>query len=555
MVRDWGSRVAMGLLSGSLLVACGGDDTGSAEGAVTAGTDTSPSTGTGGAGRALCSDVDRGSPYPPGIPWAGVHAGPANDDFLPCDTADEYVQAWRALEGLAVAQPSTFSPDGRVLYVTTANPQADGCRVHALDVETGAVNWCITAEPDVIGSSVEVDADGLLYLTAGDEVRSLQPDGSLRWATEVPVATTPEVRTGAVGLHFTPDGHVATVTNDGIVLMLSREDGAILASLDLKAEFGFVPASGSTGGSFSALLPPEVVADFEGLFGDQVDELLGVFFGSSPAFSDNTLGIAPDGTLFVVGGGIDVDNGSLMQVSVGGTVDAPTLSGGWYVPLMGGSATSPSISPDGRWVSVGDGQVPLGFLSPSAGNIYVIDIEACDANSDGSSDEAVCGPVHRLVLPGGAILGSPALLDGPVSYTWDVAIGNLIEGAEADVTAWSGGDVVWRAALPDNLNWTSTVSITNNHVFGTGSSFTDSGTTVLGLSFPGEASHELLLLSRSDGSVAFRAPVPDDGTASASLGPDGSIYVNMLALLSSLSLETRPSGGVVKFSPVYADAQ
>ena len=66
--------------------------------------------------------ADRGFPYPPTVPYVGVHANPQNNDLVACDASPSYVQVWHALQGFAIAQPNTFSPDGQVTYVTTSQP-------------------------------------------------------------------------------------------------------------------------------------------------------------------------------------------------------------------------------------------------------------------------------------------------------------------------------------------------------------------------------------------------------------------------------------------------
>jgi len=110
---------------------------------------------------------DQPFPYPSGIPYVGIHAGPANSDIVGCASAGTFTRSWHALEGLGVVQPNTFSPDGLTTYVTTTHPDTDGCRVHALDATTGALAWCLSYPEDVARSAVEVDAEGNLYVAAG----------------------------------------------------------------------------------------------------------------------------------------------------------------------------------------------------------------------------------------------------------------------------------------------------------------------------------------------------------------------------------------------------
>ena len=100
---------------------------------------------------------ERADPYPDGIPYVGIHAEPGNSDVISCTTATSFGEHWRALEGLGLTQPNTFSPDGQTTYATTTNPEPDGCRLHAVDVSTGEVLWCRSYPPSVVQSDVEVD--------------------------------------------------------------------------------------------------------------------------------------------------------------------------------------------------------------------------------------------------------------------------------------------------------------------------------------------------------------------------------------------------------------
>ena len=51
--------------------------------------------------------------------------------------APAYQEAWHVLKGKGIPQPVTFSPDGETVYATSSNAEEDGCRVWALDAETG----------------------------------------------------------------------------------------------------------------------------------------------------------------------------------------------------------------------------------------------------------------------------------------------------------------------------------------------------------------------------------------------------------------------------------
>jgi D-beta-D-heptose 7-phosphate kinase/D-beta-D-heptose 1-phosphate adenosyltransferase len=59
----------------------------------------------------------------------------------------------------------------------------------------------------------------------------------------------------------------------------------------------------------------------------------------------------------------------------------------------------------------------------------------------------------------------------------------------------------------------------------------------------------MYILDRATGEIVFDAPVTDDSAAAVTVGPDGSVYVAILALLHSFAVDTRPVGGVICFAP------
>jgi len=506
-----------------------------------------------GFGRHAC-DVSSPAPYPARIPYLGIHANPGNNDFVSCTVAQDFEPAWHVLQGHAVAQPNTFSPDGQVTYLTTSNPEPDGCRLYALRVSDGEMLWCQSYPLDVMGSSVEVDENGRLFFSAGTRVYSLGASGEERWSTKIPQPADPEKSDGALGLHFTPEGHIATVTNLGKVLLLDRETGDLLASLDIPDATGFVPPPDvPLNIDLEALLPQPVLDNIASVFGTGTGEIglnqaLSIFLGSGGSYSNNTIGVSPAGDLYVVGGGLDPDSGALVQIRVGGPADAPVLEAGWALHTVGGSATSPSISPDGRFVSVGDGTSPLPMFAPSdlIGHLYLADIQACDQNADDDPDPKRCAPAHTVELSGRGIAGSPPLLDGPVLYFWDMPQG---PAAASWLRSTQGDQLLWEKELEEDRIWTAVMTVTQDHILGTTSRTEPSDEQLLQFTFPKNSDDQLVLLDRHSGQTVFSHPLTDDSAATVTIGPRGSLYVGMLGLVSMMCTEEPPVLGLAKFSP------
>jgi len=497
---------------------------------------------------------EQSAPYADGIPYLGVHADAGNSDVVACASADDFEQAWHGLQGMGLAQPNTFSPDGTTTYATTTNHEPDGCRLWALDTQSGDALWCKTYPPSIGQGAVEVDAAGSLYFTVGSTLVSLTQDGQARWTTEFSAGGETDA---PWGLHFTPDGHIATVTTSGVVYLLDRADGQVLSSLSIADEWGFVPPqildlSGEI--DLGSLLPEAVQADVLAVWGepDSADSSAGVagFLGAG-GFVDNTLGVDGQGRLYIIGGGPDENHGALVQIALGGTADAPTLQPAWSAITSGGSATSPSISSDGRWVAIGDGSTTAAILSSTASDAHVrvADIIACDDNEDADPDPLVCAFAFSEALQRGPLPGSPAILpDGTVifyEFSLDFAYGPQAR----DLVAVGPQGILWQTSLAGDLDWNSVITVTDTHIIGTASRVELSDETLLSLHFPTQTEDYLVLLDRADGALVRTIPVPDDSSATVTIGPDGALYVGIFGLLSVLSIDDRPDLGLVRLDP------
>jgi hypothetical protein len=548
-MKCW-KRVVLSLLLALSLGACGENDTLVPEPEAPAPADpvTDPVTD---AADFSCQ-VQQPYPYAESIPYGSIHAGPGNNDWVPCTLAPAFEESWHALQGYGVAQPNTFSPDGSVTYVTSSRPTPEACTLHALSTSDGSVRWCHAYE-GAIWSAVEVDLDGHLYVATGTTIVSLTAEGEERWVTPTPAHDYGD--NGAVGLHFTPDGHLATVTNHGTALLVSRTDGAILASLDLPAAFGFdVPPPPENELSLMDLLPQAVLDDFAMLQTGDPSALLDVFSGTGN-FSDNTIAVAPNGDLYVVGGGPTMGMSAVMQIRVDGTPEAPTLSPGWHGELVESSAASPAVSPDGATLKVADGNSMPNFLDPenASAHIRLFDIASCDANGDGDPDPDRCIPDLSIPLATGPIMGTTPLLDDRVHYVYETQFSEILEDIWVDLRAFEGDTLLWETRLPDGLQWTSVITVTNDHLVGTATRFTASDTAIFTVELPRTAQSELVLVDRQTGALTFRAPITDDASSTVTVGPDGSLYVTLLSLLHTMSLETHPVAGVIRFTPQAAE--
>ena len=204
-----------------------------------------------------CRVPEQGGAYADGIPYQGYSRRRGNSDVIAYARAlGAYVESWFSLQD-GLTQPNTFSPDGSVLYVTTAKLDPEGQCMRCAQTP-GTSSRCSSHFPTVALGSIEV-MQRVISTSPRRAVftRSTHPvmsAGPYPWSTRRASSTSP----GASTSHS--DGHVATVTSSGTVYLVAREDGAVLSSLSTPEVYGFVEADGfNLDIDQSAILPQGVL--------------------------------------------------------------------------------------------------------------------------------------------------------------------------------------------------------------------------------------------------------------------------------------------------------
>jgi outer membrane protein assembly factor BamB len=481
--------------------------------------------------------IDQPFPYPDGNPYATNHVDPANSNFVPCEGPTSFALDYRVLEGYGIIQPNTYSPDGATTYVTTL-PDDEGCNLFAIDVATGATAWrrCDLGTQLVAGS-VEVDEDGTLYCTSGEAVTALDPgDGATVWRTDI--ADRSEVPR-AFGLKMTPDGWLVTQYSDGVVYLLDRADGTIVASLDVATELGFVAPEKT---SVPAALLPDYVQErmmrfyrFDSL--EQMSDGMGAVVGSSGAFVDNTVAVSPAGQIFTVGGGPDPETGAQIALDVR---PGPTLAVAWTSLLPSGTGSSSALSKDGRLLAVGDGD----------SNVRLFHVDECNANTDGDTDPATCAPAWTYPFAGGPLRGAVTIDDRGRLYFWAMAP-DRVEEAFCLEDAGDHAEVVWARDYGEDWMITSILTLANNAIY------VDMGEVIPEIevgqfTLPASQQHFAAALDPETGDVLHQVEVPDDSMAELQIAPDGSLFLTCLPILTALTVDPEapdPIGGLQRFVP------
>jgi outer membrane protein assembly factor BamB len=333
----------------------------------------------------------RGLPYA-ASEWPSVHGGPANNDYVATKSGVEFRREWQALEGMASLVAPTTGPEGN-LYVSLGNPPG-ASNLYALD-RRGNILWQTPPwqNRDDFDSCAAfnapiVDTHGDLYVSDCDQLWAFRPDGVVKWVVELPAPEEgtayqdideeleifdPENPTARISVRrrtpmrsfvtafFTADGSVGGVTVFGDVLIVSRDTGMPVA-----APFR-IPG---------APPPPPEPPPFDKfmvgmLDGRMIQPLFDLVVGRTFKSSNTPAVNALDGRIFVAATGSELNTGALYGLdfvpsSVAGELGVVRLATQTLIGKESGS--SPSISPDGANVYLGD----------ETGKLYAIDARSGD---------------------------------------------------------------------------------------------------------------------------------------------------------------------------------
>lgn len=258
--------------------------------------------------------------------WSAVHADGANSDYSPVAGAHDLERAWTASFDGTINLGPTSDRDGQV-YVTNSGGT---CHLHALDAETGETRWC-SSEVDqfAVASSPLIDNKGRLFLADGEAMHAFARDGRHLW--ETPIEGVP------LSAQFTQNGRVVFVTHIGRIYVLRRENGAhVIPPVELVPGATWEPAQGMQACAQGTSACPSA---------------------NTPAMDLRT------GRLFFTFWTPGAPSAGVRAMTITETPQ-PAITPLWTNDsLPGGSASSPTLSPDGSRVYVND----------NAGNVHALD--------------------------------------------------------------------------------------------------------------------------------------------------------------------------------------
>ncbi len=343
-------------------------------------------------------------PYLATSSWPGIHGGPYNSDFSFLEPGRGQVGsirlAWRKLEGWAMLTAAIPDEDRQRVYVTIGQPDDGNLLAYGLteDGESPDSELLWTASDDqgrpvvdsaALAGSPLLDEEGNVYVADASSLWSFAPDGAFRWRAELPTEETEQgpIHSTFVSPVFVPTGQVGGVTTAGRVLFFDRNTGEKLADLPLPGILPPSPPEDATGIA-ARLLERCVWVDAQDrpMMNDLLRlQYLAGFAGKGMAVSNTPTVVRyeddgtgrPWGAVFVpalleTADASGLQDLKLFRIEVRQLADGslevvvpPDFDG--LVPGGDGSATSPTLSPDGRLVFVGDDQDVLHAFDAESG--------------------------------------------------------------------------------------------------------------------------------------------------------------------------------------------
>ena len=144
--------------------------------------------------------------------------------------------------------------------------------------------------------------------------------------------------------------------------------------------------------------------------------------------------------------------------------------------------------------------------------------------------------------------GAPPIADDGTIYYWESGL-DFTQHYEADLFTLKADGSVVSKQFDDDYDWSSVMTVSNNHLIGTISQFTESSEMLLTNPLPSTATHKVVLVDRETLTPVWSAPLTDDSTSTLTLDRSGNLYVTLFGLLNIIAVDERPTLGLVKFQP------
>lgn len=467
--------------------------------------------------------------------WATVHGDSSNSDYVPLQSSPQMEFQWRILEGAGIWTAPSVARDGTI-YSTTGRGKGFSS-LHAINPD-GSIKWesaPYETEDDLdslaVFSCPVLGDDGDIYIGDANQFWAFKPDGSVKWVVDLR-------ELGIEGAFVTAaivGDHVGGVSTDGKAVLFERASGKLSAPvLDLPGGPARVDSPKPSGLWDGGLLDPERV--------EMVwDVLLGNVYeiANSPAVNPVT------GRIYITGSGTSEDAGHLYGIDL---VDGE-LKIGMLADIPPNSGTSPAISPDGKRL-----------YAMAQGDVFAVDADSGDKLWSRAVDGQAASPSVSIddivyVLAGDdlvAVQGETGEIVWSRSYE-AFAAQQLPELWTRFGLFETGKPVAYIdsvVTITPGVLWTSLLLSYDLNLFGR-----EHATAV---------ETHLVALDPVNGSIIASYPLPDSSEGGISVGPNGELYLDILAAQASIgwhggyswllpdeaTLAEEPRGGLVAFRPV-----
>ena len=438
--------------------------------------------------------------------WAAVHGDSSNSDEVLVTVPLELERDWHILQGAGIWTAPAVATDG-TLYSTTGRGKGFSS-LHAINPD-GSIKWETPAyqSADDLDSMAAVSCpvlgdDGSIYLGDSNQFWAFNPDGSVQWVKNLPALGINGVFVTAIIVGDKAGG----ISTDGKVVLFDRSSGELAAPvLDLPGGSAAVDSPKPSGLWDGGLVDPERA--------EQIwDILLGNIYevANSPAVNPIT------GRVYITGAGATEEGGYLYGIDL----EEGELKIAFAADIPPNSGTSPAISADGQRI-----------YAMAKGNVF-----ALDANTGERLWQIAVNA--QAASPSVGVDDVVYVLAGQQLVAIDGRTGALVWTRIYSEFANQHLDEVWtRFGLFENgkptANIDSVVTLTEGVLWT--SLLLGYDMNLFGRKHNTAVETHLVALDPKDGSILKSYPLPDTSEGGISVGPNGELYLDILAAQASIS--------------------
>ena len=472
-----------------------------------------------------------------------MHVGLNNTDNLWIATAPMFALDWIAEPGLYVPEGPTLDNQGNLYFSPVGRWQ--NLWLVSLDARSGERRWALEGDgagggAPLILNDPDKPGEQIIYHGSYETAIAIRPSGQILW--RMPTGLTKTARESGRpfadhhwGLNYLPQADALVgVTMDARVYILDRASGRPLAPP--------IRLPGRPAPRLDSMPHPAVLAAGDRVaaeaFGDTGDEVglitrvVSVIFGSETQVA-NFFGIDPNsGRIFIAATAPDAQDGQADGVSANGALYQIEFRGGALAvtdryDFVGGTGSTPSISPDGQRI----------YLSDDHGHVIAL---------NAAMQELWRHPLGEQIAASIAVADDNREL---YAVTRSLIVKLIDEGDQAHE--------VWRATLDaypgfDNFNALTPTITANGIAVSVGG-----GRNLLGAQLMPRVG--MGLLDRETGKLRYFADGGEESIAVTVVGPDGGFYIGNSPIRRSIArgllgdVVGPVRGGIQRYRPIRLD--